>query len=196
MTINFYSKESIVARACEAAFGRPLVVNNLRALLVEAMIESALLQPEWRWSAADWAGWDFEHQDGTRLEVKQSAAKQSWSMSPKRSSSPRFDIAERTGYWEGGVTWVPLRARHAHLYVFAYHPIADDTADHRDPSQWQFYVLPTVDLPALKTVSLRYVSQMGEPARIGDLGRAVDAAKSRLPAPQLQSRDDAVPAGK
>jgi hypothetical protein len=180
-----YSKDSIVSKACKAAFGGPLVVNNMRALLVEAMIDG-VLQPDWRWSAADWAGWDFEHRDGTRLEVKQSAAKQSWSMSLKRPCSPRFDIAERAGYWQGGITWVPLRARHADLYVFAYHPIADEKADHRDPLQWQFYVVPTAELPPLKTISLRYLSQVCEPVSISSLRSTINAAKFRASVPKRQ----------
>jgi hypothetical protein len=37
--------------------------------------------------------------------------------------------------------------RHAHVYVFAYHPIADTTADHLDPRQWVLYVVAAEHLP-------------------------------------------------
>jgi len=32
------------------------------------------------------------------------------------------------------------RCRLAQLYVFAYHPLIDAAADHRNPQQWEFYV--------------------------------------------------------
>src|ERR1700753_2114891 len=84
--------------AAESAFGRPLIQNNLRAIVVEAMVDLAI-STDWRWCSGDWAAWDFEHTDGTRLEVKQSAAQQTWS-APKVANAPRFDIAHRQGRYE------------------------------------------------------------------------------------------------
>jgi hypothetical protein len=110
------------------AFGSPLVQNNPRALVVEAIIDCAL-RPSWNWVSKDWAGWDFEHaESGVRLEVKQSSARQTWT-APFQPTSPRFDIRARTGYWDDGATWVDQAGRLAQIYVFAHHPIRDDTAD-------------------------------------------------------------------
>src|SRR6516225_4975694 len=77
--------------------------------------QSWKLGPTWRCCPGDWLGWDFEHQDGTRLEVKQSAARQTWAP-PKRSSRPTFDIRTRSGFYLGS-EWHPEVGRHAHLYV-------------------------------------------------------------------------------
>ncbi|WP_430423002.1 hypothetical protein [Phenylobacterium sp.] len=142
----------IVARASEAAFGRPLVSNTLRSMVVEAMVDLAL-GDGWTWCSADFAGWDFEHADGTRLEVKQSAARQTWA-APARQAPPRFDIAPRTGHW-AGPTWIEGAGRQAHIYVLAHHPLTDETADHRDPQQWVFYVVAADMLPAAKSLSLK-----------------------------------------
>ena len=73
-----FGPAEVVAKAADAAFGKPLVTNVLRAQLVEAMI-ALVLVPEWHWCGADYAPCDFERADDLRLEVKQSAARQSWS---------------------------------------------------------------------------------------------------------------------
>src|SRR5690606_35488651 len=113
--------DAVLAKASRAAFGAPLVSNILRGHVAEAVI-ALVLEPEWTWCSADFAGWDFERADGFRLEVKQSASQQSWTSA--KPSSPSFDIATRTGYWENGATWVPRPGRQAHLYIFAYHAVS------------------------------------------------------------------------
>lgn len=58
-----------------------------------------LLGDDWTYVGADWGGWDFESADYHRLEIKQSAAKQSWAQAgPSRGV---FDIAPRSGRYEG-----------------------------------------------------------------------------------------------
>ena len=96
------SADEIVAHAAKAAFGHARVTNVFRAILVEAIIDKAL-PVEWSWCSSDYASCDFRHEDGTRLEVKQSAALQSWQTA--KPSAPIFDIAPRTGYWLNGVEW-------------------------------------------------------------------------------------------
>lgn len=170
----------VVTRASDAIFGRPLVVNVWRALLVESLID-LILPIEWTWCAADYAGWDFQHVDGTRLEVKQSAARQSWKAASGRPSGPRFDIATRTGAWDGA-TWIRAaeRMRYADLYVLAYHPVADDTADHRDPRQWVFHVITTTCLPATQTISLAAARHLAAPVDSADLSAMVEKVRLQL----------------
>jgi hypothetical protein len=64
------TKEDIAARASSMAFGKPLIMNILRAMIVETIVDSALSLDR-KWCSTDYAGWDFEHSDLTRLEVKQ-----------------------------------------------------------------------------------------------------------------------------
>jgi hypothetical protein len=119
-------------KVSESAFGKPLVTNVLRGHVVEAIVAMAL-EPDWSWCSEDYSSWDFERADGLRLEVKQSAARQSWATSDKPSACS-FDIAQRKGRWEGQ-KWVDEPGRAAHIYIFAHHPIAGIDADHRDPAQ-------------------------------------------------------------
>lgn len=152
-----FGTAEVIAKVTEAAFGKPLVTNVLRGQVAEAIIALAL-EPEWNWCSADYSGWDFERGDGLRLEVKQSAARQSWDTT--KPSKAIFDVAARTGHWERGTEWIAGIGRPAHLYIFAHHGIYEDHADHRDPSQWDFYVVPTSALPDIKQISLGTIRAM------------------------------------
>ncbi len=166
----------VVARVSDAAFGRPLVTNVLRGQVVEA-INAFALEPDWIWCAADYKSWDFERGDGLRLEVKQSACKQTWAAPVHGRVSTGFDIRVRTGRWEGE-RFVKEPGRAADIYVFAYHGVCDEAADHRNPSQWQFYVVPTTKLPDTKRIRLSAVARLAMPVGIDDLRRAIDSYAS------------------
>ena len=156
-------------RVADAAFGKQLITNVLRGQVAEAIIAFAL-EPEWCWCAAGYASWDFERADGMRLEVKQSSAKQTWlNMAPSKGS---FDIAMRKGRWETE-GWIAEEGRNAHLYIFAWHPVIDDSADHRDPGQWVFFVIATCDLPPTQRISLAGVRQLAQSCGFADLARTV-----------------------
>jgi hypothetical protein len=173
-------RAEIVARAQQAAFGKPLVTNVLRSILVEAMLAEALAA-EWTWCAADYASCDFVHRDGARLEVKQSAAKQSWHNPDSAPSKPSFDIAERTGRWEGSI-WIAEPGCNAEIYVFAYHPVTSADADHREPAQWRFFVAPASLLPPGKSLSLAGVKRLSAEHGFADIASAVETIRSRASA--------------
>lgn len=145
--------------------------------MAEAIVASAL-EPEWQWCSEDYASWDFERNDGARLEVKQSAARQSWAAPDAKPSACYFDIAARTGRWENGADWIREPGRCADLYVFAHHPVSDVTADHRDPRQWLFYVVSTARLPERKRIGISAVLTLSGPCAYQQLGSAVAAVCS------------------
>lgn len=154
----------------DSMFGRPLVTNVFRSLLVEAMIAKAL-GPPWRWCAADFAPWDLEHENGLKLEVKQSAARQSWTQPDATPGSPRFDIAHRTGRWENS-HWIEGRVRHADIYVFAHHPIIGPEADHRKSQQWRFYPVRTSRLPSAASIGLTRLETISTAVAADPAGRS------------------------
>lgn len=162
------SVAEIEQKAARAAFGRPLITNVHRGLLAEAIVASAL-EPDWRWCSEDYSSWDFENKDGVRLEVKQSAARQTWTPVGGKPSSCSFDIARRTGRWENGIEWVEAPGRSAHIYVFAHHPVFDHSADHRDPKQWLFYVVATRSLPDTKRIGISALQTFAEPCGYDEL---------------------------
>lgn len=166
----------IVRVASDRTFNVPLVMNVYRSVIVEAIVSIAL--PDWEWCSADYASYDFRHSDGTRLEVKQTALRQSWLS--KNPSPPSWDIKPRTGEWKHGNTWVKDVGRKADIYVFGLHPEVGDGADHRDPSQWVFYVIAAGYLPKTQRLSLSAAEQQTTPVRVDGLAERVDQVKQTL----------------
>ncbi|BBC74349.1 conserved hypothetical protein [Altererythrobacter sp. B11] len=163
---------TVQARIVQALLGKPVVGNAFRGTLVEAILSEAL-EPEWRWRTDSWAAYDFEHADGTGLEVKQSSALQDWHEPGRKPNPGRFDIRPRTGRWEG-MTWIAEPGRVAAIYVFAWHPVVDPAvADHRDAAQWQFFPVLASALPDQKTISLERVRSLASPVGIGGIAEAV-----------------------
>ena len=132
--------QSLVDRALSMTrnrFDRRIMNNIHRSEYVECLV-AAVLDGEWvlPWLVRehDWAPGDLEHQpSGTKLEIKQSATRQTWGVT---TAPPRYDIAYRTGRYDDIGLWVEQRSRFAGLYVFAWHSLTDITVtDHRDPDQ-------------------------------------------------------------
>ena len=169
--------EKIFADLVAKLFDVRIIGNQYRSHYVERLVVIGL-GDGFEVVSDDWGGWDIEHESGLRIEVKQSAAHQTWTQNLARAKKPAagsFDIAPRTGYWTNrGATWVSAPGRHADIYIFAWHPIADAAAaDHRDPAQWQFFVVPTVELPERqKTISRKVVEQRWQAVGFDKLRKA------------------------
>jgi hypothetical protein len=145
--------KEIIDQIVEELYSQRILSNLTRPLYVEKLV-ARLLKGDWRHVGSDWSGWDLENsKTHIRIEVKQSAARQTWTDGPTRSGKPTkpiFDIAERTGYFaNGGSEWVETKGRPADLYIFAWHPGFEplDAVDHTDPEQWDFYLVPEQRLP-------------------------------------------------
>lgn len=184
------SLDSTAYRLAERLFGQKLIQNQFRSLFVEALIAPEVERCGWHYTGDGWCGWDFQHGpdiNGCRLEVKQSAARQTWAKHNNRRTSPIFDIKARTGYFvEEGSRWIEEAGRPSHIYLFAWHPIHDvQIADHRDPLQWQFYLTPEKHLPrGQKTIGLSAIASLlknnGSPIRISFENVAPAVEKMRL----------------
>ena len=176
----FLEISRIHRRLISELLGKPLVGNALRGTLVEAIVAEALA-PKWRWCADGWGSFDFEGPNGVGLEVKQSAARQNWHGPETKPCPARFDIAERTGFWNRDGKWISTPGRAARIYIFAHHAIADiATADHRITEQWDFYVVPARSLPKQKSIGLNGVQSLAPSVRYEDLLSTVEAVRSKL----------------
>ncbi len=166
------SSDEIRSKVCTRAFGSPVVQNDFRGIVAEAIVGAAL-GVQWKWCSGNWNGWDFEHLDKTKLEVKQSAAQQTHA-SEKRSP-PGFEISSRTGYYDDETgKWQDRIGRNADIYVFAYHPIEAPGADHFSPEQWRFHVVEAERLPAQKTIRLTKVSALSPAIMWNELSSVVE----------------------
>ena len=167
------SRDAIRASILKGAFGGPLLQNNLRGVWVEHML-ALTLAPDWELCSGDWAGWDLAHcSTGTRAQVRQSAARQTWVSRTPYSGA--FSIAAATGYWREGTHWIAETGRHAEVFIFGWHPIEDETADHTDPESWCFYVVGESELPRQKTISRRRIAQFAPEFRIDEIADGLRA---------------------
>jgi len=178
----------IAMRLAERIFDQKLIQNQFRSAFVEAMIEPHLAPQGWRYVGDGWSGWDFERSDRARLEVKQSAAQQTWSAPRNIQTRGAFDIAARTGYWsEGGSKWTPMPGRCAALYVFAWNPVTGCATDHRDPAQWQFYVVAATTLPeGQRTIGLARIKALTTPVALPELSATVEHVTAGCQWPTLK----------
>lgn len=174
-------------------FDRPIIQNNLRGIYMEQVV-SDLLGEEWNLVGSDWAAWDIEHKtNGTRIEVKQSAAKQTWAEDIGKKAKISFSIKSPKQIWSGTAPR-PTNGRPAQIYIFAAHPLFDDRADHRMLDQWEFYVVAEADLPNQSSISLNPVRKIASNATAEDLrsivceiqGQIIDAKlMPKTPASEL-----------
>ncbi len=164
--------------AANWVFFSRLVTNVYRGLIVEAIV-SVALGTDWEWCSEDWYACDFRHRESkTHLEVKQSAACQSWQT--KRPSVASWDIGARKYVWQNE-EWTSKPGRNAEIYVLAWHPETDRIiADHRDPWQWEFFVIPADALPPNKRMGMTAARKLAHPGRFDELGRAVGDALAKL----------------
>lgn len=135
------------------------------------------LMPGWK-RTTPWDSWDFEHESGWRMEVKQLAAAQAWSHR-RASSRPRFDVRSRSGYWDRSGRWRSPPGRHADVYVFAWHQEVVKFADQREPMSWQFYIVRERDLPDQKTIALSVIRRLAQSCRTDELHSRLDAVGRR-----------------
>ncbi|MYA39948.1 MAG: hypothetical protein F4194_04620 [Acidimicrobiia bacterium] len=180
--------DRIVRRLFDQLYNRPIIDNVDRGVYVEYMVELALQETDARWECMPgWSLWDLEHRDsGARIEVKQSAKRQTWSSYLQSAvSAPRFSIAPTKWYWDNatGIWFETEPQRWADLYIFAYHPKDnEDIADHRRTEQWEFYLVPELDLPrSQKRIGLNPVRKIGSRCRFEELAGNVTRVISNLP---------------
>jgi hypothetical protein len=162
-------------------FDVPVIQNQYRSAFVEALIAPYLKSSGWSYTGDDWKGWDFEHSNGARMEIKQSAAVQTWHRRDGKRTKGQFDIAARSGYFDELAKWTAEPGRCADVYVFAWNGHGhDDGVDHHDQTQWQFYVVPSAMLPeGQQSISLSKLKKLAAELRISDLAAALDRASRR-----------------
>ena len=166
------SREEILGRLFSRLYGSPVVRNDLRGELVEEIVGVALA-PEWRLCGGDWGACDLRHEkSGQTIQVKQSAARQSWVSGSRGYGRPRFSIASKTGRYEGAV-WIPGEGRNADIFIFAWHGMTGADCDHADPAQWKFFVVSEVALPAQKSLGLQELARLTTAVDFSDLKDAV-----------------------
>ena len=187
--------EPVEGRLSQRLCGQPIINNVARGLYVECMVELALQDRDPGWRLTDtWDGWDLEHGETlARVEVKQSAVLQTWKAA---KASPTFGIPPRNRWWDNVRSdWVKTRPqRLADVYVFAWHPESDrNRADHREPEQWDFYVVAERDLsqePLTASISMGPLRRLTSPCGYNALPHKVAGTVAGLPALKAQTQSE------
>lgn len=118
-----------------------VVSNATRGVLAEYLVAGALGVAD-GCIREEWAAYDLEARDGTRVEVKSAAYIQSWHQ--ERLSQISFLVPKTRGWDRDTNLQDDDPRRKADVYVFALLAHTDQaTLDPLDVSQWEFYVLPT-----------------------------------------------------
>jgi hypothetical protein len=180
---NVPSRDDIRAAVERRLFGENLVQSNFRGEVVESIISKAL-GPSWIHCSEGWGGWDFEKtmESGAlvRLQVKQSAARQSWQTT--RKPTPSFRIAEVSGYYKENGEWRSDNGRHAEIFVFGWHGDTSELADHFDAKQWIFYVVAESQLKKdkRKNIPLSDVQTLATSTEFAGLKHKVEKLASSI----------------
>jgi hypothetical protein len=147
--------KDVEARFFREAFGRPLLDNTLRGLWCEFMLCEALGHG-CRPVGLAWHPWDLQigpneadFPERIRIQVKNSAALQTWNEARGTTSAPLFNLAWRRCPQDFRATHpeTPCEAEGflCDLFILCHHPVTDwAVADHREPGQWRFYLLPVL----------------------------------------------------
>ena len=152
-------RADVLDRLFKRLYGDPVVRNDLRGELVEEIVGMALA-PEWQLCGSDWGACDLRHsKSDLKIQVKQSAAKQSWVAGSRGPSLPRFSIAAKSGRYDG-LDWIAGESRNADIFIFAWHGATGADCDHADPLQWKFFVVSEAALPAQKSLGLPQLERL------------------------------------
>lgn len=115
---------------------------------------------------------------GEAMRIRQSAALQSGTADtscrcPKNAD--RFDL-------KNGRATRKAKSAMSPLCLFGWHPETDDAiADHRNVEQWQFFVVPEVDLPAGQaTISVAELKELSGPITIDHLRASLTEASDEI----------------
>jgi hypothetical protein len=159
-----------------------LRMNTVRGFLAEFFVAQAVQSPAM--IRVEWADYDVEARDGTRIEVKASGYLQSWNETRVSTPSWSFKSAYASSAWDestGSYTEVDPSDR-VHAWVFALQTCTDrGQYDPLDLDQWQFRVIAQRRLheTGQKSARLSFFDRLGvEPVSFAELGAAVSAARA------------------
>ena len=155
-----------------------VVTNATRGILAEYLVGQALGVAPGS-VREEWAAYDLETHNGTRVEVKSAAFIQSW---PQKALSRISFMVPKTRAWDKETNRHSHEAkRQADVYVFALLGHTDQqTIDPLNVSQWEFFVLPTVRLDRRErsqhSITLPSLRKLANSVAFAELSCAVDGA--------------------
>ena len=187
----FRRRNTIATRLAAKLFDQRLISNQFRTAYLVEMIEPVLRRYGWCATGELGSGWHFEHSGGCRLKVLQSAAIQSRPREHKLETRPVFGIRARgksAPRDANGSSSSTLSS--PDIYLIGWHPVLSvGRVDHRKPTQWQFFVLPSRALPqGQRTLGLARVRELA--GQEGDGAVSFSALAGAIEGCRLRARTE------
>lgn len=183
-------------------FDQRIIASQFRTAYFVEMIEPLLQKYGWCAIGEPGVGCEFEHPEGCRLKVMQAAALQPRFKEHKLETQPVFNIRPRKNSFSQEDRKRSVNFSSADIYLIGWHPgVSVERVDHREPTQWQFFVLPSRLLPrGQQTVGLARIreiagQQAGGPVSYSALPGAIEGHRLRLRAETAVRANDGVVAG-
>lgn len=161
-------------------FSQRLLDNTMRGYWCESMVAEAL-GPECKIVGAGWHAWDLQiggdlddFPERIRIQVKNSARLQPWNIKSGKASECQFDLKVRKkpfyfDIYNPGVACEDIGFL-CEIFILCFHDKTNiETADHLDPMQWKFYLVPVSGRRIAITekemaAALKKVNTTGKPA--------------------------------
>jgi len=159
-----------------------VIGNTARGVLAEYLVAQAVGVADSN-VREEWAAFDVQTPDRTKIEVKSAAFIQGWRQ--KTLSRISFGV-RKTREWIKETNLLANEAkRQADVYVFALLAHTDqETLDPLDVAQWEFFVLPTVILDQRErsqhSITLTSLKKLTRSVNFGELPSAIaEAARAQ-----------------
>lgn len=152
-----------------------LISNATRGRFAEYLVGLALgiVQNNVR---NEWDAYDFETEEGIKIEVKSAAYIQTWGQ--KKLSNIAFSIKHTRGWDANTGVYYTESKRQADVHVFCLlHHNNQTTINPLNLNQWEFYVCPTHILnekyPSAKSISLNHLKKLVTPIHFDKLKETI-----------------------
>ena len=146
-------RKRILDRLTRSVFDQKVIDNQYRGVWAEFMVADALGE-RCQVVSHGWHPWDLQIGDSKsefpnriRIQIKNTARIQTWRRPEDAPSKCQWELKMRKkpAYFERDNPGVSCEdyGYLCDLFVLCHHPLEDpDAVDHRDPSQWHFYLVP------------------------------------------------------
>lgn len=184
------TRAEILEMVSRKIYGTNILNNSHRGDVVEMMVLAAL-EPEFSHVGLGWHPWDLQRGKGAdrvRIQVRQTAAVQMWGKTVTRKLQFGWK-PNAPSYFQRDNPDEPIESDgwFCDLFVFGIHDKTGSDADHADPAQWEFMVIPVCDLkPRTASMSLSIANERWERVIWSELRIEVNRQNERLrQSPQL-----------
>lgn len=175
------TRDDVIAMVAENMYSDRILNNSHRGDVVEMIVLSAL-GSDWRLVGLGWHPWDLQRgngEDRIRIQVKHCAALQLWG--PTKRLQLNFGWKKKVAEYffrDNPGEDIESQGWFCDVFVFGLHRDKDkDSADQVDPNQWEFLVIPVIELKeGQNSMVLSEALKRWNPVSWSELAKSVEQA--------------------